>query len=407
MALPPLLMIAPAPVQRLPGGRLRLDAKFVEGMRAHQALWDGPCRVILWEGGAIPFGLELGEGEVGFDLTILPRGAPVAAAHLAGAGVVLASADMAETLDLAGPAASVGAKLVYGVEYTLATRLRIVALDRALSWPRKLRSVLWHLGQERRRRRAFQAAAGLQLNGYPAEAAYAALSPAPMLYLDGRMRAAMMAGPAQMAARAANLAGGGPLRLVHSGRLEALKGAQDLVPVARALVAVGVDFTLDIFGTGALEAEIAQGIAAHGLSGRMRLHAPLPFEEGLVPHLRDMADVFLSCHRQADPSCSYLEAMGCGLPVVGYDNAMWGRMAQVSGAGWAVPMGRPQALAARIAGLPRTEIAAASTRALAFAQAHDFEKEFSRRMQHLTDMALSVGASPFHLPEISHGGAGV
>ena len=33
-------MIAPAPAQPLPEGRLRLDAKFVEGMRLHAALWD-------------------------------------------------------------------------------------------------------------------------------------------------------------------------------------------------------------------------------------------------------------------------------------------------------------------------------------------------------------------------------
>ena len=43
------------------------------------------------------------------------------------------------------------------------------------------------------------------------------------------------------------------------------------------------------------------------------------FESELVPWMRQEADIFLSCHRQDDPSCAYLEAMGCGLPVLGYE----------------------------------------------------------------------------------------
>ena len=51
-----------------------------------------------------------------------------------------------------------------------------------------------------------------------------------------------------------------------------------------------------------------------------RRHATLrwgvvDFETELVPFTRQNADIFLGCHRQSDPSCTYLEAMGCGVAV--------------------------------------------------------------------------------------------
>lgn len=89
-----------------------------------------------------------------------------------------------------------------------------------------------------------------------------------MLYLDGRMRAAIMATPQEQAARALHIQSDAPLRLVHSGRLEPMKGAQDLIPVAIALRQAGVSFTLDIFGSGSLGADIAKGIADTDPGGR-------------------------------------------------------------------------------------------------------------------------------------------
>ena len=68
-----------------------------------------------------------------------------------------------------------------------------------------------------------------------------------------RMTPDLFATEAEMRARETLRAAGGPLRLVYSGRLETMKGAQDLLPVARRLIERGVDFTLDIFGTGSLD----------------------------------------------------------------------------------------------------------------------------------------------------------
>lgn len=386
-------MIAPAPVLPLPEGRLRLDAKFVEGMRLHVAQWrargGGALRVILWRGGAIPFGDELDPAELDFELVVLDPDQPIGAGHVRGAALVFASADMQQTLDLPAMARQAGARLVYAVEYTLETRLQILRLEDGRSLPRKLRSALWLLAQERRRCRAFRRAQGVQANGWPAEAAYRGLAPDMVMYVDGRMRADMMATPAEMRARSEYLGSGGPLRIAHSGRLEPMKGAQDLLPLARRLLQLGVDFTLDIWGSGSLGNQIAQGIATGDLAGRVRLHDPVPFETGLVPALRGGADLFLSCHRQADPSCSYIEAMGCGIPVAGYDNRMWRALSQAARSGSVAPLGNVAALAATVASraADRPALIADGAAALAYARAHDFQTEFARRMDQLARIA--------------------
>jgi colanic acid/amylovoran biosynthesis glycosyltransferase len=371
--LPHLLMLAPAPVICLPDGRLRLDVKYVEGMREHAALWQGRVSAVVWEGAkAVPFGADYDAGDLGFDLTVLAHGAALPDLK---ADLIAAPADMAEALHLAfGPV-----PVVFVVEYTLETRLRIVALDRERGSLRKAWSMLWNLRVERQRRAAFRRAAGLQCNGYPAFDAYGPMNDSTLLYLDGRMRAEMMATRADLATKAAYR---GPLRIVHSGRLETMKGAQDLVPVAQSLLAAGVDFTLDVFGTGALEAEVRAG--AESLGGRLRLHAPVDFQTVLVPWMRANADVFLSCHRQSDPSCTYLESLGCGVPVVGYANRMWEQMARASGGGWAVPMGDGRAVCDTLAALAadRGAVAKAAAAGLAFAASRCFETEFQARMAH-------------------------
>ncbi|WP_435257912.1 glycosyltransferase family 4 protein [Thioclava sp. FR2] len=375
-----LLMIVPAPVNRLADGRLRLDVKFVEGMRLHAKLWPGPLSVVMWDHGqSIPFGAEYDRDDLGFEAQILDKGAPLTAALLSRFDRIAASADMVETLELAGPGKP---PVIYAIEYTIGTRLKIVALDRQMSWPRKIWSMIWNMRMEAIRRQAFRLAAGLEANGYPAYEAYRGLNASTMMYLDGRMRSEMMATPAEMVAKSRRAAFAEPLRIVHSGRLEPMKGAMDLIPVASRLMSEGIAFSLDIFGDGSLKAEIAKALPE--FQGRVRLHDPVDFETVLVPWMRANADLFLSCHRQSDPSCTYLESMGCGVPVIGYDNAMWKAMQADSGAGWVVPMGQTARMAEKIAELSerRDELTRMAERGLEFARYHDFETEFNRRTLH-------------------------
>ena len=391
---PHLLLIAPAPVIRL-GNAVRLDVKFVEGMRAHCAAWPGTVSCLLREGARdIPYAVDTTTGELGFGLGVLGPDEPITGTMLSGADVVMVSADDAGNLSLPALARAAGAKTCLSLEYTLETRARIAWLDRKRSLPRRPYSLLWNLHQERRRRHAVRLSDAVQANGYPAFAACRRANPNTLLYLDNGMTEALFASDAEMAARAGRLAGGAPLRLVYSGRLERLKGAQDLVPVAQALRAQGTAFSLDIFGTGSLEPAMRAGIEAAGLSDIVRLHGPVDFASELVPFKRREADLFVAPHRQGDPSCTYIEAMGCGLPVFGYGNEMWRPLRGESGGGWAVRLGQPEALAEAIAGADkdRAELTRCAAAARQFAMQHDFAGEFGKRMAHLR--ALVQGKAP-------------
>jgi len=404
-----VLVLAPSVHVIIEKGRLRADDKFLSGLQRHAELWDGRLRILLRTGAApLPFSRIVTETDFPGELRLLGLDEPIRAEHLAGADVVLASGDRHDQMDMAPLCAQAGARLVYAIEYTLSTRLRTAALDPHRSAFGRMKSAAWVLKEERRRRRAFRAAAGLQFNGYPALRAYGSLDPESCVYFDGRMGREMMATAGEMAERAARITAGGPIRLISSGRLEPMKGAQDLLPAARTMLRAGVDFTLDIYGAGTLATGIAAAIASGEFGGRVRLHEPVDFETGLVPVMRREADIFLSCNRQGDPSCSYLEAMGCGLPVIGTANEMWRPMAADTQAGWVVPMGRPAAIATCVAQLAvqRDRIIAAAGRALSFAREHDFEREFARRMDHLAGIARrqAVSRRPGAIPAHPAGG---
>jgi colanic acid/amylovoran biosynthesis glycosyltransferase len=383
-----MLMIAPAPVVET-GDRLRLDVKFVEGMRVQQSFWPSRITVALRRGAsAIPFGRDYDRAELPFDLLLLDQNEEVVARHLATYDLIYAGGDDFHCLGLTdhlGP----GQKIVYVIEYTHETRMQILNLDRGRGMIGRLKGGFWLKQQEKRRQRAFQAATALQANGYPAHDQYSSICADSLLYLDGRMTPDLFATETEMAAREARLSAGGPLRMIYSGRLETMKGAQDLLPVAQRLTEKGVDFTLDIFGTGALESEIVEGLQRLKEPNRVRLHGALDFETELVPFTRRHADVFLGCHRQADPSCTYIEAMGCGVAIASYDNRMWKRLNAEAKAGWDTPLGRPTVLADKVAELARNPaaITEASRNAWAFSRAHGFLPEFQRRMEHLARVA--------------------
>ena len=382
------LMIAPAPVIEA-GNLVRLDVKFVEGMHLQQAHWPSRITCLLRRGApSIPFGRDYDRGELPFDLRILDQDETLDAHHLAGGDLIYAGGDDFRCLELIDHLKP-GQKIVYVIEYTDETRRQIIDLDRNRGLLRRLKGRIWLMKQEKKRRRAFRAADALQSNGYPAHDLYSPMCRDNLLYLDGRMTPELFATETEIAAREAHLAGGGPLRMVYSGRLETMKGAQDLVPVARRLAEMGVDFTLDVFGSGSLEAEVSNGIKTLPDPSRVRMHGAVDFEKQLVPFSRQQADIFLGCHRQSDPSCTYIEAMGCGVAVVSYDNRMWQRLNGEAQAGWGTPLGDVSGMADQIARIARDRglIVRAARNAWAFSQTHGFLPEFQMRMEHLARIA--------------------
>jgi colanic acid/amylovoran biosynthesis glycosyltransferase len=381
----PELLVLPSVACRVEGDEVLLDKKFASGMALYARLWDGPVRCLMRDDASdTPFADRFHKAALPFAVDTLSPAAPILDEHLAGSTVVLAGGDDHRQHGVAELCRRAGIACVYGVEYTLETRLRVLWAERP-GPVRLLKSSVWAVLDERRRRRTFRAARAIQANGAPAFRAYASPERGDLLYFDNRMTTDMFATEAHLARLAARLNRGEPLRLLYSGRLERLKGADQLLSVMRWLRDWGVPATLDIYGTGALLPAMMLTVADDGLEATVRFHAPLDFETGLVPAIKGRYDIFVCCHPQPDPSCTYIETLACGIPIAGYRNRAFAGLLQAGELGWGTPVGRPRAMAACIAQLAgnRDAIAARAASGLAFARQHDFETVFRRRVDHL------------------------
>ena len=387
---PLLTLFAPLQASRTPDGMLRMDERFVAGMTLHAQNWPGPVVAVLRDGGGAerPRTRSYHPDRLAFSVRLLPPHIPLEEALESQPGVVMAAADALDHLPLVDAARRRGLGVVLGVDRTLDSRLQAQMGARGLL--RRLWGIGSNLRDERRRKRALRDADGVQMNGYPVSQEYRGLNGNSIRFLDNRLGPQMLATDAGMARRRAALAQGGPLRLVHSGRLEAGLGARRLVPLAAALRDAGLSFTLVIEGGGALLPAMRHQVAQLGLQGHVELPGPLDFAGALVPLLREHADLLVSCRTLAEPSDIFLEAMGCGLPVLGFDNAMLAPLIRDSAGGWTVPQRDIGAMAHRIMLLDRDRdrIAEAAQSALDYARRHDFETEFRLRAEHLREVFL-------------------
>jgi hypothetical protein len=375
-------------------GSFVLTRKFLDGVMEYVRHWPG--RVTVWVARAAHDDsnldhVEVHPSELSFDLRWIEGGDRTPGRFrpmIGGADVVLAAlVDRHVCLAQACRAASV--PLIYITEYSVKTRQQIVRTETRnplLRW----RRAAWTTRLEDDYRAAVAQAAGVQCNGLPTFNAYRMLNDRALLYFDTRVRADQLASRPALDNRLNSLRRGHPLRLAFSGRLIAMKGADHLVLVARELQRLRVPFFMDVCGGGSLASRLNADIGRFNLADLVRMRGVLDFERELLPFITSEIDLFVCCHRQGDPSCTYLETYSCGVPIVGYDNEAFAGLASVSNVGgpsWVTPMDDPITLARRIADLSgrREEIAAASHNALAFAAQHTFENTMRKRVHHLAE----------------------
>ena len=377
-----------APATLEPSGNFWLDVKFVEGVREMRKWWDGPVRVLAPTApkAVVPFGSYFDREELEFDLHV---GDPSSFQdELAGAAAVMSPLDSYDQLSIPVEASRRGTTSIIIAEISFANQLRLTLRDAGSAFG-KAKTVAWQLGMERHRRRAVRHAAGMQCNGVPSYEAYGPYNDDSICFFDTRVRAEQFATPADMEARRGRAARDEPLNLVFSGRFETIKGADRLIPTFARMVRDGSRANLHLFGTGSLEAGMRRQIAAASLEGRVIMHGSVPFEDGLLPWMRENADVFLCAHPQSDPSCTYMETLSSGVPIVGYANAAFSGMAEAGPVGWSVPVHDDAAMAETVRGLEgdRHALAEMSGRVLAFARGHSFEATMARRIRQVTDAA--------------------
>jgi len=380
-----LVVVPPSPIWR-DGERLVFDRKFYDGMLEYVRFWPGPVTCILTSsaGPGPAFGsVTLEPKEAPFEVVLVASMESIDATHLAAGDVVLASGDTASQFHLTELCRARGIPCVYTIEYIPETRYQIAELSTRNPVVRARRKLyVWNT--ERARRRAFRGAAGLQCNGLPAFEEYAA-QPSRLLYFDTRVRATDVVLQDALRERLRRLETQPALRLAFSGRLIAMKGADHLLGVARALRARNCPFELTIYGTGDLDQALRREVAEQGLSEVVHLPGAVDFYSRLLPEIREKTDLFVCLHRQSDPSCTYLETLSCGVPIVGYDNRAFAGLLRRADVGWLANMNDVNGIADVIARLSaeRRELALKSETARTFAAAHDFETTFKSRIEHL------------------------
>lgn len=232
-------------------------------------------------------------------------------------------------------------------------------------------------------------AAGLACNGWAAWDAYRTTGRRslvdPLLYFDTRLRAERVD---QAAARlSSGRPGSDTLRLAFSGRVHPAKGAHHVVAASAELDRRGLAHSVTMLGDGPDRDRLQAGSGPS-----VRWAGELGFEPEWVDYVSASVDLMVLPHTQGDPSGTYLEAGGLGVPVVGFDNAALRGHAEHGG--FAATTGRwaPGALADLI-----QELAADDGRRARLAQAgvefmrrHAFEPTFDARVEQLLAVASAV-----------------
>lgn len=381
-------------------GEYLLPQKFVDGMTKYAELWSGSVKALMQvaspsKGYAVLDQKAFRANELPFEIEIVSYNT-LSAETLSQASVVLASADYQQN-HISQLCRSVSVPCVYVTEYSLKTRKQILAAT-VKNPLLRLRRLWWEISQERKRRRAIALAEGVQCNGTPTYRAYQTINTKPLLFFDTRTSEDLLANEAEIEQRCQHLfTPETPLRLAFSGRFIAEKGADQVLDVAVELKRLGIPFQLFLCGDGELKETMRQRIQRNGLIDQVTLMGVLDFQRELVPFMKQQVDLFVCCHRQGDPSCTYLETLACGVPIVSYSNEAFVGIERYAQTGWAIPMNQPKLMAQKIAQLhsDRAALQEMALRSLAFARSHTFEKSFANRVDHLEKVALAgTGATP-------------
>lgn len=369
---------------RIDDGVLTVDRKFHIGMNDYVKAINAPLVTLNPEAprnAMIMDAIQVKVSELSYRVVIIPSGhgwrlTPEGAQTIREeiAQAVLLYGGFGNNMGAPAVARACGVPYIPILEYDLQTQIKTITAS-GLRRVVGAAKTAWYYYTESLR--DMRQAHSVHCNGYPIYDFAKSHGLNALLYFDSRMSKEMIMAPAALDARL-DTRTGRPLRLLYSGRYESMKGSLDAVKVGLECMALGIDIEVHCYGQGSLASEMRK-LAAQS-EGKVTVHDAVPYPE-LVKIARTF-DVFVCCHVQNDPSCTYLESFGAGLTIVGYANAMWRRLCAESNAGFATKIGNTKAVANCIQNLVRdqSQLAEKSRNALAFAQAHSYEIEHTKRI---------------------------
>jgi glycosyltransferase involved in cell wall biosynthesis len=386
-----MLTMVHANPARIQGADLTIDRKFLTGMARYAAALPLPLATVhpAWqEGQPIMDAVTVPLADLPYRVEVIDMvaGKPTAAAHDRLGKLVRASQLVyGEDFGARAWCRRLDVPYVPVLEYDLRTQILVTTSQVDNPFRKVVRALrcTWAYAREAQ---SLRRAARLHCNGFPIHREAALFNSQRLLFLDSRMAESEVVSRAELDARlatrhATHLARP-PIRLLFSGRYEPIKGSLDAVKVAVAALDAGLDVELHTYGQGSLRHAMA-ALAAERGRGRVFVHGPIPYPE-LITRSREF-DLFVCCHVQSDPSCTYVESFGAGLPIVGYANRMWRHLQPDARCGAQAPIGDVQALVAAIRRYANDPVLLAEHSHLAreYAQAHCFEREFEKRIADL------------------------
>lgn len=374
--------------------QVQMVRKFLDEIVKFSSLWPGKMRVLIEQDSKKSELMEtvtVNRKELPFDLQIVSYEDLSPTVFLEETSIVYTSIGHRHN-HISKYCKAADIPCVYFSEYTLLARKRMIALNvknPLLRW----RKNFWEDNQERKRTKAIKVASGIHCNGTPTYEEYRQINPNSLIYFDNRVPKDLLAKPEEVEERTKYLCENNePIRLCFSGRLIKMKGADHLIDIAQELKQLQVQFEMFICGKGELKDLMQYRITASGLHSSVKMMGMLSFDTQLLPFVKKNVDLFVCCHRQSDPSCTYLETMSCGVPIIGYANEAFLGIVKYSGAGWTIDMDEAKLLANKIAELSKNRqfIKDMSFKALDFAREHTFDKTYEKRINHIKQTYFSV-----------------
>lgn len=270
--------------------------------------------------------------------------------------------------------------VVFYVENPLSVRIRQTITSYSPSSLNRARIVLGAIRHENAFKRAARHAAGLQCNGWPSFVRYRRSNARSLLFFDSRVTSEQIEDAQQIQREWVTA---GIIRLGFSGRLHPIKGPDHAVRLVEVLTQRSVPCTLTIFGSGPMEEELR--FRSKGLP--VTFVGNVDFATEWVHRIPREIDLMVLPHLQGDPSCTYLEAAGLGVPIVGYDNPALASLSRHAGIGNIVPMKNVERMAdvAQALGQNPEMLPRSADPGVAFMRQHDMNSEFDRRVQHLIE----------------------
>ncbi|WP_297342011.1 glycosyltransferase [Pseudophaeobacter sp.] len=223
------------------------------------------------------------------------------------------------------------------------------ALDQT-TWRSRLRGRLYHRPMAWLEKSVIQRADLGLFHGAETFEAYHGLCRNPQLVHDIHIAEEDHISDSALAAKIADVGRKRPLRLIYTGRAEAMKGPIDWTTVLERLNVLGVDFHATWLGDGAALPQMKGRIQRAGLTNCVDFPGFIEDRSAVLQALRQ-ADIFVFCHKTPESPRCLIEALTCGTPILGYEGAYARDLISGQGGGTLVSRGDTEALALRIAEL--------------------------------------------------------